>query len=176
MACDITGILPKTCEVTNFAGIVKAYAIPADQVVSFGTETAGEIPTITKETGKAFVELAFTKIKGSFGIALASEDVDAPNVSTTTTLFVPLYTPERKVALDSLVGKELVLVVKDKNGQLIIVGDKESPAHFSAAEGGTGTGAAGEVNGLTLTFTTPTGQAFPPFFSGTETDLLTPGV
>lgn len=176
MPCTITAIPAKDCTIKNLSGIVKVYAIAADNIVSFGTETAGEIPTITKATGEAFVELNFTKVKGSFGITFAAEDPDAGNVSTTTTIFVPGYTPALKVALDSMIGKELVLVVKDKNGQMIIVGDKDNPAHMSADDGGTGTGAAGEINGLTVTFTQPTANAFPPFFSGLEADLLTPGV
>ena len=149
MACSQTrsGIL-HDCAASR-GGIVEAYIANATDVASI-TLTSGQVTAITMDTSKKFKKYSFARNTGSLSSNWQIDDANGSKfVQSDLVLQFNRMDATKAVEIAALAQGELVIIVKDANGEYWYLG-LDAPVRASAGDGLTGTARA-DRNGYSIT-------------------------
>ena len=151
------------------------YAIPASQVKEIVAPAAGSLstPTIITKTGQKFADIYATADTGEVKDVEVG-DKDSGSFVTNAEFWTPRISDKMLNLKSKFANGGFILVMKDGNGTMRIIGSKDHPAYRVPGEIATGK-APKDRNGATFKF--EAASATPAFiYTGTVDDLLTPGV
>lgn len=154
---------------TSFGGIKRVLVANRDDV----TVTVGEtgITAITLAQGKNFVEWQFRKNTGSLTSTVANDATIGSSFATTeVSLQFTKAEATKRLAIQSAINANAVVIVEDMYGQYIYLG-LENDVVVTSATMVTGT-AATDLNGFTLVFQDVASQ-LPYFVESTLIEDLT---
>lgn len=142
--------LAKTCD-PNVGGIKTVYVAAVDDVASITINTGTSmVSAITMESGKTFKEYYFRKNTGSMTSTLNVTDEGGNYISTELSLRFSRMETVKRIEMRALSLNDMIVLVKDANGLIWLLGDKDEPVTASAGGGETGTNRE-DSNAYTLT-------------------------
>lgn len=142
--------LAKTCD-PNVGGIKTVYVASVDDVASITINTGTSmVSAITMESGKTFKEYYFRKNTGSMTSTLNVTDEGGNYISTELSLRFSRMETVKRIEMRALSLNDMIVLVKDANGLIWLLGDKDEPVTASAGGGETGTNRE-DSNAYTLT-------------------------
>ncbi|RZK36037.1 MAG: hypothetical protein EOO57_07970 [Hymenobacter sp.] len=155
----------------------KVYAIPASDVESITPPAAGTMTVLAGgvkfKTGKKCAEIYTTADTGEVKDTEVG-DKDSGSFETNAEFWTPRISDKVLNLKSKFANGGFILVMKDGNGTMRIIGSKDHPAYRVPKEIATGK-APKDRNGATFAFVAA--SATPAFiYTGTVADLLTPGV
>lgn len=177
-ACAIPALVNPSCEIKRIPGIVRLWAIPKDDVLSFTVTAPSKAATaIVKAAAKAFVELKGDNKKGFFQQTIQGEEAGAQYFQQIINWYRNVADAATSAFLEAALGQELILVAKGGDGIYRIAGNVDNGLVLGAGtDTNTGAGTGGTTNGTLFVFTSPFSAESFYTYTGTEADLLLPGV
>ena len=150
-AYTLNGIV-RGCE-ANIGGIKVVYIAPIQDVsaLTFDSGTT-EVTAISMVSGKKFKEYNFRKNTGSLTKTLNVTDEGGNYVSTELSLRFSRMETSKRMEMRALALNEMVVLVKDANDKIWILGDPAKDEAVTASAGGGETGTNREdSNAYTIT-------------------------
>jgi hypothetical protein len=146
MACALTAGYTLACK-DSVGGLKKVY-IDNFEDVDYGTETAGVISTATG----GFFEYELPMNTAQFTETVTSSIENGTTFyQTELSIVLPKLTATMRNQLKLLAQAKLAVIAEDRNGAKWVMG-LENGAYLTTGTSATGT-AMGDLNGMTLTFT-----------------------
>ncbi|MDJ1472854.1 hypothetical protein [Xanthocytophaga flava] len=161
----------------NLGGVESFFYADADEIEYIGAPINGVIsPDIIMKSGKVFY--SFRPSQGTLGFKEQQNDTKAGPIFTQELKgYVPRDSADLQSALLDLYGRRLVVIYRDNNGLLKLVGDKDFYLTFEA-DLDTGTNPTNR-NGISFTLKGTSPKAA-PFYGGSftvsESGIISPPV
>ncbi|MEO6721435.1 MAG: hypothetical protein ABIN67_13790 [Ferruginibacter sp.] len=151
MSCAITAGYVIDCNKDSLGGLSKVRIAAKKDIVSIA-ETAGVISAVVMQTGTQFYDFALVKSTSSFSNAITSNPTNGSMFyAQSATLIFNKLKSATSALVDSLCRASLVLIVEDRNGEIIMLG-RENGMDVSGGTIGSGT-AGGDRSGYELQLT-----------------------
>jgi hypothetical protein len=150
MSCAITEDYVIDCNKDSVGGLSKMRVASRNDIVSY-TETAGKITAITMKTGSRFYDVQLVKSTSTYSNTLtANPQAGTFFYAQSATLILNKIKAATTAFVESLAKSSLVMIVLDKNGEVVLLG-RENGLDLNGGTAGAGT-ASGDRNGYELQF------------------------
>lgn len=114
----------------NIGSILEIKFALASDIASISAPDANETVQVTFQPGKSFTAFSFTPESGNFSEDMADND-SGPYWSQAVSFKCPKIDTIQHAIVKSLVDQELILSVKDGNGNSMVMGALDTPARVS---------------------------------------------
>ncbi len=121
MSCALTQSLLENCTKTYVGGVSEVYLCEFDALEGYTESDASGVTAISLDEGKQFFKYQFVRNSASFVDAFESGD-NGGGVTPTITMNLKGLRQAAKLEIETLARLTLIAIVKDKNGQYLLVG------------------------------------------------------
>jgi hypothetical protein len=150
MACAIDSIITLDCN-DGVGGIEWVAVTEVDNIATFTADSSGNVSALTLSGGKYFYKISLIKEKGSVTVTgNDSTSTSASSWSQVLTFTTNKMSANQRRFFQLLAYNRLCVIVKDRNGNYLLIG--KTGATLTQNEATTGT-AFGDFNGRTITIT-----------------------